>query len=96
MSAACPVFGFDVVFRLHDWVGEAAVDSLWDAFIAEAVERHGLVAGGGLGQTWRHTVMRESGQATEADRVAISNWAAARDEISSYEIGPLVDLSSAA
>ena len=96
VSAPCPVYGFDVVFRLHDRIGETAADALWDAFVAEAIERHGLVVDGRRGRIWRHTIRGEAGQATEADRVAVSEWAAARDELASHEVGPLVDVGQTA
>ena len=97
MSAPCPVFGFDVHVRLADWVDEAAADALLDEFIVGPIEGNGLLAGGGGDRRgWRHTVSREIGQATEADRVAVAAWAAGRAEIAACDVGPLVDLSGAA
>ena len=96
MSAACPILGFDVRFRLADGGDEATAEALRSDFIAGPVEGRGLMAGGGGDREWRYTIAREGGQATEADRVALAEWAAARCEIASFEAGPLVDLSSAA
>ena len=94
MSAACPVLGFDVCFRLAEWVDETAMDRLCDDFIEGPVEGRGLMAGGGGDREWRYTLSREGGQAVEADRAAMVEWAAGRREIATCTVGPLVDLSS--
>lgn len=97
MSAPCPVFGFEVVFRIVPGLGEAAARALWDDFIAGPIDGRGLVCGGGPSEgRWSHLVSSDAGQATDADREAVATWAAARPEIVAAEVGPLVDLSSAA
>ncbi len=95
MSAACPILGFDVRVRLRAPVDDAAARALDDAFVREAA-RHGLAAErGGDRRAWRHTVVREGAQATHADRDLVARWLDARDEVESYDVGPLVDLSGA-
>jgi uncharacterized protein YggL (DUF469 family) len=96
VSAACPVLGFDVVVRLRDGIDAAAADAVWRLFRAEAVEGNGLAAEGGGGRTWRVTIVRDGGQATEADRIAVSAWAAGHEAILSCEVGPIVDVGGAA
>ena len=96
MSAACPILGFDVYFRLAGWLDEVTADALRDAFIEGPVEGRGLSAAGGGARDWRYTITRDGGQATEADRVAMTDWAARRPEITVCHVGPLADLSSAA
>ena len=95
MSAACPMLGFDVRVRLHERVDDAAAVALRDAFAREA-GAHGLVVEEGGGRrAWRHTIVRDGAQATHADRDAVARWLAAHEEIASYDVGPLVDLSGA-
>lgn len=92
MSAACPEFGFDVTFRLAAGLPEAERDRLWTAFV-RAVEARGLSAGGGGDVVWTHTVVRDGGQAVDADREALRAWAEAQPGIVEVRVGPLVDLA---
>ena len=93
MSGACPELGFDVRLRLHEWVAGAAGDALLDRMLDEVVEERGLVADVRDRAAWLITITRDAGQATDADREAMTAWAAARREIARCEVGPLVDLS---
>ena len=65
----------------------AAADRFWDDFLAEAIEAHGLTYGGGE----QGFVAMARGSAVEADREAVRDWLAARPEVASAEVGPLVD-----
>ena len=92
MSAACPVFGFTLQCTLRSALDETGEATLTDAFLAFAASR-GLVSSGGFsGTRWSMTVHSDAGQATDADRVAAEAWIAARSEIGSAMVGPLVDL----
>ncbi|HEY0971405.1 MAG TPA: 50S ribosome-binding protein YggL [Gemmatimonadales bacterium] len=93
MSGACPELGFDVRIRPHDRVAGEAGDALLRDLLDGLVEERGLVAEVRGRGAWLVTVTRDAGQATEADREAISAWAAGRREIARCEVGPLVDLS---
>jgi hypothetical protein len=42
-----------------------------------------------------HVVRSEAGEATNADREAVLDWARAHDLIFSIDVGPLIDLASA-
>ena len=94
MSAACPLFGFEVVFHLTPGLGDAAAAALWHDLVSGPIEGRGLVCVGGIaGGRWSHVVHSEAGQATAADREAMAAWAGSRREIASVEVGPLVDLN---
>lgn len=78
--------GFHVRFVLRA-LSAAEADRFWDDFVAEAIEARGLTYGGGE----QGFVAARRGSATEADRDAVRDWLAARPEVASAEIGPLVD-----
>lgn len=98
MSAACPIFGFDATLTPVAGTEPAVQAALRADFVRLALEPLGLVAESGppTGASWRHTITRDGGQATDADRQAVAAWAAGRPAIASCEIGPLVDLSRSA
>lgn len=77
-------FHLRVVLRA---LSAAEADRFWDAFLAEAIEARGLTYGGGE----EGFVAALRGSATEADRDAVRDWLAARPEVVSAAIGPLVD-----
>lgn len=94
MSAACPVFGFEVVFHLAPGLSEAAAAALWSDFTSGPIERRGLVcAEGSAAGRWSHVVHGEAGQATDADREVVAAWADSRPEIAAADVGPLVDVT---
>ena len=95
MSAPCPEFGFDIMFRLAPGLSESERDAVWTGFV-RAVEARGLSAGGGGDVVWTHTVAREGGQAIDADREALRGWAEAQAGIVEVRVGPLIDLNLAA
>ena len=91
MSAACPVYGFEFSFRAVD---DSASYALWTAFI-EAIEAHGLSAGGGgEGIHWRHVITRDGAQATDQDREWLLEWANRRADVVDAVAGPLIDLDA--
>lgn len=96
MSAACPVFGFDVTFTPAAGADPAALDALGADFVELLLGPQGLSAEPGRGGRWRHTITRDGGQATNSDREAVVAWAAARARIAACDVGPLVDLSPSA
>lgn len=91
MSAACPEYAFDVTLRLAPQLDADARAALRRAFAA-LLDARGLVADGGGDAVLRHTVARDGGQAVDADRDAVREWARARPEIVDATVGPLVDL----
>lgn len=96
MSAACPVFGFEVRLVTHR-IDDDARSALRRRLEREVLLPRGLTAallapGGSLA----FAVRSEASQTTHADRAAIEQWAAAQPEIATVDIGPLVDLSAVA
>lgn len=97
--AACPVLGF--VVQLEPAPG-ADIEALWTTFEAllasrglqsvEAGGDEGNDDGGGVRPPLEYLVSSEGGQATELDRAALQTWLGARGELSTYGVGPLVDL----
>ena len=85
--------GFEVRFQVADNLSYDAFDTVVDAFISQAIEAHGLLCGGGgKNPEWNVFVTREGrGSATEEHRQAIETWLAARPEVNTVQIGPLVD-----
>jgi hypothetical protein len=78
--------GFRVRFTLHA-LSAAEAHRFWDDLLAEAIEVHGLTWGGGEDGF----VMPARGSATDAHREAVRAWLAARPEVASVDVGPLVD-----
>jgi uncharacterized protein YggL (DUF469 family) len=85
--------GFEVYFRVADNLSYDAFDAVVDTFISQAIEAHGLLCGGGgTNPEWSVFVTPQGrGSATEEHRQAIAAWLAARPEVSTVQIGPLVD-----
>jgi len=93
MSASCPTYGFVVDVQLAPHVNAVAQVALWNSF-CHALDARGLVCTGVKRAGWPTTVRSEASQATDADRQALHQWAAAHDIIVGIEIGQLVDLSA--
>jgi uncharacterized protein YggL (DUF469 family) len=84
--------GFEIRFRLTSDLGEAAFDSLIDAFLEQAIEGHGLMFGGGGRWEWEGFVTLERrGSATEEHRRLVQRWLGSQPAILEYQIRPLVD-----
>lgn len=95
VTAPCPIYGFIAKYELVSQLDEAEETALTDSFL-ELLEARGLVSSGGFnGTRWSHVVRSEASQATDADRVAVHDWATSRAEIRDGVCGPIVDLESA-
>lgn len=81
-------FGFDVSFRLRDALPEDELMRFWDAFILDAIERNGLAFGGG---TDGFVCAWGRGSVNDSHRGLLRHWLAARPEVVSAQVGPLVD-----
>jgi uncharacterized protein len=84
-------WGLPIAVRLRHPNG---FDDFLDAFIAQAIEAHGLAFGGG-GQGDRLTGVIEVGRMAdpiEARLQQVRRWLEAREDIEAYVVGPLVDL----
>jgi len=85
--------GFEVRFRAVDDISDEAFDNVADAFISQAIEANGLICGGGGKKPeWEVFVtLDRQGSATEAHRQAVQRWLATRPEVTTIQVGPLVD-----
>ena len=94
VSAPCPILGFVVSFQVAQVPDEQRL-ALWEDF-TRLIERRGLCCDRGTtGAMSSHAVRSEAGQATDADREAVLDWARAHGAIFSIDVGPLIDLASA-
>lgn len=85
-------FGFEVQFRLPSDLSEADQEKFFYTFIDEAIERHGLMCGGGCGTDWDVFVtLADRGSAEEKDRKLVEDWLRNSSLVSEIRIGPLVD-----
>lgn len=91
MSAPCPTLGFIVTVAIRSGVEAGDVDALVDDFI-DFLEGHGLQTGGAGDMTLEFVVSREGGQATDADRALVRDWANRWSEKAAIEVGDVVDL----
>ncbi len=82
--------------KLCEGVSSSGFDDFVDAFIADAIERQGLVFGGGGSPTreWNGVVSRDHRyeSTTEAHREAVSAWLKERSEVASFSISPPWDI----
>ncbi|HEY4218656.1 MAG TPA: 50S ribosome-binding protein YggL [Gemmatimonadaceae bacterium] len=93
MSAACPTFAFVVDVQLDAHVNPVAQVALWNSF-CHALDARGLICTGAKRAGWPTVVRGEASQATDADRQAISEWAASHVAIVGVDVGQLLDLSA--
>jgi uncharacterized protein YggL (DUF469 family) len=91
MSAPCPALGFVITVALRSSTGEADIDALVDDLI-DFLESHGLQTGGAGDRTFEFVVNREGGQATDADRALVRDWAARWADHAEIRVGDIVDL----
>lgn len=93
MSAACPVFGFEVQLQTHPLDGDGR-GALWQRLEREVIAPRGLSAASlSAGAAVAFVVRSEASQSTDANRAAIEQWARRQPEIATVRVGPLVDLS---
>lgn len=80
--------GFSLQCKFGSVLSPEAFDQFTDAFLAEAVERHGLIFGGGGSPSsgWHGLLCRNHRYAStdETDRTAVSTWLAARPEVDAF------------
>lgn len=82
-------FGFQFAATHKTELDEATADALVVAFLKELVEPRGLAFAGWTDGGF--IVVYGKGSATAEDQEALRAWFAARPEVASVEIGPLVD-----
>jgi hypothetical protein len=80
--------GFAISFQFHSGISESDTERFWDAFITEAIERHGLAYGGG---EEGFVTLWGRGSVTEGHRELLRAWLASRAEVASFQIGFRVD-----
>lgn len=85
--------GFEICFRAAEDISEETFDNVVDAFISQAIEANGLICGGGGRKPeWEVFVtLDRRGSATEMHRQTVQRWLATYPEISTTQVGPLVD-----
>lgn len=92
MTAPCPTFGFCVVLEPRSDLSSddrTALSAAWMAFL----ERRGLYCERrGGAPRMEYVVLGEGTQATDADRLAVRAWLAARTELMGWSTGDLEDL----
>ena len=81
--------GFEISITLIPDLGIVDLERFLDDFILDAIERSGLVFGGGTGCGFITTWKRVS--ASEAHRTIVEKWLSRRQEVTSVTLGPLVD-----
>lgn len=85
--------GFEVGFRLPEGAAFEEIGPILDAFLEEAIEANGLVAGGGGRPDDQSFFVSLDGRgsATEDHRNRVESWLNARSEILHPAAGRLVD-----
>jgi uncharacterized protein YggL (DUF469 family) len=85
--------GFEVTFRLREGATIEDLDPILDAFLEEAMEANGLVAGGGGRPDDQDffVCLGGRGSATDDHRRRVVTWLGSRAEILDPIVGPLAD-----
>jgi uncharacterized protein len=79
--------------QLREGVSEADAERVCDEFITACIEDTRLTYGGAIGDKLDGFVVPYANRAsaTESHRAAVRDWLEARLELTSVEVGPLVD-----
>ena len=85
-------YGFNVNFELNKPVTDEEIEAFLDLFLDDAIEKNGLIYGGGFGVTFDgFVILEKNGSATEEHRQLIKSWLESKKEIKKLQVGELVD-----
>lgn len=85
-------FGFNLSFSLKESLAAEALEAFIDEFLLSAIERNGMVYGGGVGQEFCGFVaLDKRGSVTDAHIAKVKNWLQAQSNVTKVEFGVLVD-----
>lgn len=85
-------YGFNVNFELNKPVTDDEIESFLDLFLDDAIEKNGLIYGGGFGVTFDgFVILEKNGSATNEHRQLINSWLESKKEIKKFQVGELVD-----
>lgn len=84
-------FGFDLQLTLAPGLDDRAIEDFLDSFLLEAIEAHGLLAGGGFLAGFFVVAEARRASATEAHREAVRQWLASRREVQAFRVSALRD-----
>ncbi len=82
-------FGFQFAVTYAKELAESEAEVLIDSFLNELIEPRNLALAGWVSGGYIAYFGR--GSASDADREAVREWFLARPEVTSVEVGPLVD-----
>ena len=84
--------GCEVRIKLAEGLSDEQAEAFVDAFLAEAIEAHGLQFGGGAFRAeCDGYIGKYRGSVTEAHRATVGRWLTNRADVVAYEFGPLKD-----
>lgn len=95
MSRACPLLGFVAALELGENLTESELLSVRESFSALLGQRGLECEESGTATHWFRATRSEAGQATDADRQALLEWAAAHPAVVRMRVGPILDLGLA-
>ncbi|MDG9884455.1 YggL family protein [Pseudomonas putida CSV86] len=81
--------GFELNLGFKEDLSDEAIDAFLDAFLAEAMDANGLDYVGG--DDFGLVCLAKRGSVSEEQRAAVEAWLKGRSELTSIEVGPLVD-----
>lgn len=85
-------YGFNVNFELNKPIRDEEIEVFLDLFLDEAIEKNGLIYGGGFGVTFDgFVILEKNGSATEEHRQLINSWLESKKEIKKFQVGELVN-----
>lgn len=84
--------GFKVFFELKTALKEEEIESFLDLFLANAIEKNGLVYGGSFGNSFDgFIVLEKRGSVTEDLRQTVKTWLDSNPEVINVEVGELIN-----
>ncbi|WP_407291071.1 YggL family protein [Stutzerimonas zhaodongensis] len=82
--------GFEVNLTYRDGLDSKAVDTFLEAFLNEAIEANGLGYIGG--EDYGFVCLSSRGSVNEEQRGQVDSWLKGRDELSEFNVSPLMDV----
>ena len=84
-------YGFWITFMLPNEKDVDAELAFVDFFVAEAINKQGLIFGGAIGEkTNGFATLKERGSATDINRQVVKDWLSTKQNVTNIIIGELV------